>query len=41
VLHARYDAFRRHGEWFALPVGWENDHGLLALTKPRHLEVAA
>jgi hypothetical protein len=41
VIHARFDAFRRHGEWFALPVGWENDPGLLEMTKPRHLEVAA
>jgi hypothetical protein len=28
-LHAQFDAFRRHGEWFALPVGWENDARLL------------
>jgi hypothetical protein len=40
-LHTRFDAFRRHGEWFALPIGWENDPGLLEMTKPRHLEVAA
>jgi hypothetical protein len=40
-IHARYDAYRRHGEWFALPVGWENDPGLLEMAKPRHLEVAA
>jgi hypothetical protein len=27
ALH--FDAFRRHGEWFALPVGWENDAKLM------------
>lgn len=34
MLHARYDAFRRHGEWFALPIGWENEPDLLHLERP-------
>jgi hypothetical protein len=30
-FHRVFEVYRRHGEWFALPVGWENDPRLTAV----------
>lgn len=32
TFHVMFDPYRRHGEWFALPVGWENDPRILEMS---------